>query len=223
MGFKPKVEVKSTPILICITFDYAGPSLKSLEEDLKKIYRDYALLLGIAGLVIALDQLTKALIRENLPFNEIWQPQWLNWLQPYARIVHINNTGAAFGMGQGYNILFAVLAVLVGIGIIYYFPKVSREDWTLRIAMGLQLGGAWGNLIDRLREGRVTDFISLGNFAVFNVADSSITIGVIILLMGVLIKEKRDKKVRDLAASMAAQTSVLAQESTEPAKGDHSE
>jgi signal peptidase II len=190
---------------------------------LKKIFKDYALLLGIAALVIALDQWTKALIRANLPFNEIWQPQWLNWLQPYARIIHINNTGAAFGMGQGYNILFATLAVLVGIGIIYYFPKVSKEDWTLRIAMGLQLGGAWGNLVDRLREGRVTDFISLGNFAVFNVADSSITIGVIILLIGVVIKERRDKKVRDLAASMTPQSPVMAQESSESGKGENRE
>jgi len=71
---------------------------------------------------------------------------------------------------------------------------VEMEDWSLKLAMGLQLGGAAGNLVDRLLVGRVTDFISVGVFPVFNVADSSISIGVVVLLIGVWIKERDDKK-----------------------------
>ncbi len=166
---------------------------------MKKYGLDYALLFGIAGIIIALDQWTKTLVRANLPFGEIWSP-W-PWLTPYARIVHWDNTGAAFGMGQGFGGVFGILAVLVSIGILYYFPQVPRRDWTLRIAMGMQMGGALGNLVDRLfHGGRVTDFISLGNFAVFNVADSSITVGVIVLLLGVAIKEMKDRKTRAQAS-----------------------
>ena len=107
-----------------------------------------------------------------------------------ARIVHWKNTGAAFGIFQGFGNVFTILAIIVSIAILYYFPQVPRRDWTLRLAMGLQLGGAIGNLIDRLLFGSVTDFISLGNFAVFNVADASISIGVAILVLGMLVKER---------------------------------
>jgi len=98
-------------------------------------------------------------------------------------------------MFQGFAFIFTILAVLVSIAIIYYFPRVSPQDWPLRIAMGLQLGGAMGNLIDRLQHsGQVTDFISVGNFAVFNVADASITIGVVVLLIGIWTKDWIQKK-----------------------------
>jgi signal peptidase II len=76
----------------------------------------------------------------------------------------------------------------------YYYPRVEESDWTLRLAMGLQLGGAAGNLVDRLLMQKVTDFISIGNFPVFNIADSSISIGVVVLLLGVWIKERSEKK-----------------------------
>jgi signal peptidase II len=142
----------------------------------------------MAGAIIALDQWTKYLVRETLPFQAIWSP-W-PWLTPFARIVHWKNTGAAFGIFQGFGNVFTILAIIVSIAILYYFPQVPRRDWTLRLAMGLQLGGAVGNLIDRLFFGSVTDFISVGNFAVFNVADASISIGVAILVLGMLVKER---------------------------------
>jgi signal peptidase II len=152
------------------------------------------MLLGIGGLVIALDQWTKWLVRTNIPFEQAWLPGFLSWLSPYARIVHWSNSGAAFGSFQDGNSVFTVLAIIVIGAIIYYFPHVDVNDWTLRIAMGLQLGGAAGNLIDRLMAGRVTDFISIGNFAVFNVADSAISVGVAVLVLGVWIKERNEKK-----------------------------
>ncbi len=71
---------------------------------------------------------------------------------------------------------------------------MDKQDWTLRVALGLQLGGAAGNLVDRLSMGRVTDFISIGNFPVFNIADSAISIGVVVLLLGVWINEQRAKR-----------------------------
>ncbi|HEX2978802.1 MAG TPA: signal peptidase II [Anaerolineaceae bacterium] len=159
---------------------------------MKKYVRIYAFLFSIAGVIIALDQWTKTLVRENVPFGGVWSP-W-EWLAPYARIVHWQNTGAAFGIFQGYNPVFMGLAILVSIAIIYYFPQISEKDWPLRLALSMQLGGAVGNLIDRITIGQVTDFVSVGSFAVFNVADSCITVGVVILLIGIWIKDRQDKK-----------------------------
>ena len=152
--------------------------------------RTYASLVLTTSLVIGLDQWTKALVRANLPLGSTWLPQGWEWLAPYARFVHWYNTGAAFGLFQGFGWVFTFLAFIVAGLIIYYYPQVHAEDGWLRLAMGLQMGGALGNVIDRLMfEGRVTDFISIGAFPVFNVADSSITIGVLILLLGVWYKE----------------------------------
>jgi signal peptidase II len=152
------------------------------------------MLLGMAGMIVALDQWTKWLVRENLPFQGTWLPAWLDWLSPYARIVHWYNSGAAFGMFQNGNLIFTILAFIVIAAILFYYPQVDANDWSLRLALVLQLAGAAGNLVDRLLIGKVTDFISVGTFPVFNVADSSITVGVIVLLLGVWIKERNDKK-----------------------------
>lgn len=161
---------------------------------MNRIIKEYLTLFGVSGSVIALDQWTKWLVRENIEFGSQWLPESLTWLMPYARFVHWYNSGAAFGMFQGGNWIFAGLAFIVIGAIIYYYPHVEKEDWTLKLAMGLQLGGAAGNLIDRLLMGKVTDLISIGVFPVFNIADSSISIGVVVLLLGVWLKERSDKK-----------------------------
>ena len=164
---------------------------------LRKIFTRYWFLLLVSGTIIILDQISKAYIRANFLENvDMWAP-W-SWLLPYARIVHVSNTGVAFGLFQGQGMIFAILAVIVSAAIIYYFPQVPSNDLTLRLAMGLQLGGAVGNLIDRLVQGYVTDFISVGTFPVFNIADSSITIGVFVLILGVWIQEQREKKRQSL-------------------------
>ena len=162
---------------------------------------NYAGLFLVAGLIIALDQWTKALVR-TLPVGGIWLPAGLEWLAPYARIVNWYNTGAAFGSFQGYGWLFTVLAFIVAGLIIYYYPQVDSRDWWLKLAMGMQLGGALGNVVDRLTRGDlraftpgpVTDFISVGSFAVFNVADASISVGVAVLLLGAFFKERSERK-----------------------------
>ena len=160
---------------------------------MKRYLKDYSVLFGIAGVVLILDQITKTIIRSNLAMGEIWSP-W-EWLTPYARIVHWYNTGVAFGMFQGKAIIFTVLAFIVAILVIYYYPQIPKEDWYLRLALGLQLGGSLGNLVDRLlHNGQVTDFISVGNFPVFNIADSSITIGCCVLILGIWLEERKNKK-----------------------------
>lgn len=155
--------------------------------------KDYLILFGVAGVVVALDQWTKWLARENIAYGGQWLPEWLMWLSPYARFVHWYNSGAAFGIFQNGNMVFTVLAFIVIGAIIYYYPMVQDEEWYLKTAMGLQLAGATGNLLDRLQMGKVTDFISVGTFPVFNLADASISIGVVILLLGVWWKERQEK------------------------------
>ncbi|MGD8814052.1 MAG: signal peptidase II [Anaerolineales bacterium] len=156
---------------------------------------DYLVLLGIAGAIVALDQWTKYLVRTRLDFGEAWSP-W-DWLMPYARIVHWNNTGAAFGLFPAGGVIFTVVAVLVAAAILYYYPQVPRSQIGVRIALPMQLAGALGNLIDRLSIGTVTDFVSLGAFPVFNVADASISIGVAVLVVFMWLEDRRTRKTKD--------------------------
>ena len=127
---------------------------------LKKPLADYAVLFLIAGIVILLDQLTKAVVRQNLALGEIYRPEL--WISQYARLIHLKNTGAANGMFQNFNKILAVFPFIVALAILYYFPRIPRQDWLIRLALGFYLGGALGNLIDRLTQGYVTDFISVG-------------------------------------------------------------
>ncbi len=160
---------------------------------MKKLLRTYSLLIIVAIIIISLDQYTKYLVRQNL---DLWTETWVpwDWMLPYMRIVHVPNTGVAFGMFQGFGDIFSIIAVIVVLIIIFYFPRVPESDWSLRLAMSLQLSGAIGNLIDRLVIGHVTDFVSVGNFPVWNIADASITIGVVVLVLGVWITESQEKK-----------------------------
>jgi signal peptidase II len=169
-------------------------TFETLGDFIKNYWRDYLSLLLIAGIIVGLDQWTKVLVRANIPLGGDWLPTWLAWLMPYARIRYWYNSGAAFGFFQNGNTIFSTLAIIVDCFILYYIPRTSREDWWLRLAMALQFAGATGNLVDRLFFHHVTDFISVGSFAVFNVADSSISVGVAVLVLGVWLKERADKK-----------------------------
>jgi signal peptidase II len=165
----------------------------------KSLIKNYWAIALIATVIVALDQWTKELVRANIPAGGTWLPASLEWLSPYARIVHWYNTGAAFGMFKDASTILTVLAFIVIAAIIYYYPQVDQNDWSLRIAMSMQLGGAIGNLTDRLRIGHVTDFISVGNFAVFNVADASISVGAVVLLFGVWMMERSEKEKKRMA------------------------
>lgn len=153
--------------------------------------KDYLYLVMVSGSIIILDQVTKNIVRANLAIQETWAPAWL---EPYARIVNWKNTGAAFGMLQNFNLVITILAIVVSVVIFYYFPRIPRGDWVLRLALCLQLGGAVGNLIDRLIQGYVTDYISVWNFPVFNVADASISIGVAILIVEMWFRDRKEKQ-----------------------------
>ena len=178
---------------------------------MKKVFQNYWGIVTIATVIIALDQWTKWLVRTHIPAGQSWLPEALLWLSPYARIVHWYNRGAAFGIFQEGSMIFTVLAFIVSAAIIYYYPQVSKTDWPLRLAMSMQLGGAIGNLIDRLTIGHVTDFISVGTFPVFNIADSSISIGCVVLLLGVWWQERLAKKGKAPAASSDQPSKVISE------------
>ena len=171
---------------------------------MRKFIRAYSGLFIPAIIILIVDQLTKYLVQTNLAYGAIWSP-W-PWLTPYARIIHWTNTGVAFGMFQGMGWIFSIFAIAITVAIIYYFPTVAKEDWAIRVALVLEMAGALGNMIDRIRiHGAVLDFISVGNFAVFNVADSAITVGVAFLALGILLQDRRSKK-KDETALDAGQT-----------------
>ncbi|MDK2981571.1 MAG: signal peptidase [Chloroflexota bacterium] len=163
---------------------------------MKKLIKNYWLFVLIAAILIVLDQWTKNLVRTNLAMGEIWMP-W-TWLAPYARVVHWYNTGVAFGMFQDHGMLFTILNSMIAGFILIFFPRLSENDWFLKIALSMQFGGAVGNLIDRMTIGHVTDFISVGNFAVFNIADASVTMGVAVMIIGLWIQEKKEKDKKNL-------------------------
>ena len=161
-------------------------------KNIKSSIYSYIVLLGIAGIIVGIDQWTKFLVRAKLELGEEWVP--LPDIAPFLRVVHWKNTGAAFGLLPQASLVFTVVAILVAIAILYYWPRIPSNQVGLRIALILQLGGALGNLISRLTIGIVTDWIAVGNFPVFNVADSSISIGVAVLVIATWLDERKRVK-----------------------------
>jgi len=136
-----------------------------------------------ALLVVAADQLTKLAIVSRFP-----RGAEIDVLGPFLRLGHARNSGAVFGILRGAGEYFAVMSVLAA-AIIVLVIYLARESSTIvKIGLGLVLGGAVGNLIDRVRYGAVVDFIDIGvndtiRWPSFNVADLAITAGVIILIV----------------------------------------
>jgi signal peptidase II len=154
----------------------------------------------LGGGLVLLDQYTKALVRQNVPLNGSWNP-W-PWLEPYARILHIQNTGAAFGMFKNAGLFFTIVGVIVSSVIILYALRLPPGHTWMRVALGMQLGGALGNLIDRLLFGTVTDFISVGSFAIFNVADASISVGTALLALLMFIEARAERRQPDTGSTL---------------------
>ena len=147
----------------------------------------------VALAVLAADQFTKHVVATNLAVNQSWSP--IPALSPVVRITHVTNTGVAFGLFPGVGSAMVVVAVVVVVGIVVYHRQLMGDAWLLRVSLGLQLGGAIGNLIDRLRQGYVVDFIDFRIWPVFNVADSALVIGVAILAYHLLREESRQGDV----------------------------
>lgn len=143
------------------------------------------LLFAVGLLVLALDQLTKYWITTNLYPGQAIPPEGL------VRIHYVTNTGAAFGLFRDQTILFVLIAAAVAVMIVIYHRVLSSDALLFRLALGLQLGGAVGNLLDRVRFGHVIDFVDVGFWPVFNLADSAIVVGVIVLGYFLLFPSKQ--------------------------------
>jgi signal peptidase II len=139
----------------------------------------FLILFGVALLVLTLDQLTKWWVMASLPEGGWWSP--VPGLWRVFRIVHTTNSGAAFGIFPRQGSFFILVAVVVVVAIVFYQQRLPINGWLIRLTLGLQLGGAAGNLVDRLRFGSVIDFIDIGFWPIFNLADLSIVVGVAVL------------------------------------------
>ena len=138
------------------------------------------ILLVSAG-ALALDQLTKTLTRLFMELGES-----IPVLGNVVRLTYIENPGIAFGIRVSSMALVTTLSIVASGVIVYYMIRYRREGFTVQLPLALILGGAVGNLIDRLLYGRVVDFIDIGigdaRWPAFNIADSSVTIGIVMFL-----------------------------------------
>lgn len=167
----------------------------------------------VALLAIGADQYSKFLVESNLTLFEVYAP--IPSLESVFRIFHIYNTGSAFGLFEGGGDYFRYLAIIVSLGILYYNHVLPGQQRLLRLALGLQMGGALGNMIDRFRLGHVTDFIDIGPWYIFNLADFFVVSGAVIL--GILVwQESRELK----AQQQAAKKEGLPLEATPPPQTD---
>ncbi len=132
-----------------------------------------------AAVVLLLDQTTKQLVRSFMDRGELWPSA--DWP---VRLHYVTNTGAAFGVLKDQT-AFLIITTFIGLAAIYlYYRYPPFDHLVVPAAVGMMLGGAVGNLADRIRLGRVTDFIDFPMWPAFNVADSSIVIAIAILLLG---------------------------------------
>jgi len=132
--------------------------------------------LGVAGLVIGIDQASKAMVRARLELYESWPAGW-----EVIALRHIENAGAAFGILQGAGTFLVAATFGAIVAITLFMLTLPAHGHLYHVALSLVLGGAVGNLIDRLRLGAVTDFIDPTHYPAFNLADSSIVCGVALL------------------------------------------
>ncbi len=158
---------------------------------------------AVSLVVLAFDQLTKRLVEDNL--GPLGSGKSYEWLGGQLRVVYIVNKGASFGFlnnGEA-SWIFTLLAIAATLGIVgWYVVSGTRNRW-LQLGLGLVLGGIVGNLLDRLLQGGgVTDIITLPNlglFKVFNIADSGITVGVVVVILTIVLQglaQGREASVR---------------------------
>ena len=141
---------------------------------------------GIIAALIVLDQLVKAYVVQNIALGEI-----KSWIPNLVSLTYLQNRGAAFSILQDQQLLFAVITLVVVVGAIWYLHKHMEDSFWMVLGLTLIIAGGLGNFIDRVSQGFVVDMFHLDfiNFAIFNVADSYLTVGVIILLLAMLKEE----------------------------------
>ena len=169
--------------------------MEIVDISLNKKIKAYGGMLLIAALVFAADQLSKYWIRTHLALRETITP--IPAIGSWFRIIHWKNTGVAFGLFQGNGWILTIIGIVVVIGIILYSSRVINGPAYWRVALALELGGALGNLADRINPelGYVVDFIWIGDFPVFNLADCAIVIGAFVLIIGMWRQEKKCESV----------------------------
>lgn len=167
--------------------------------------KDRVVLLLVAALVVILDQLSKAYIIQTLPLYQSWAP--FPSLVAFFRITHATNTGIAFGLFPNIGWLVGVMAVVVTAAVLYFNDHVTSDSLWVRVALGLIVGGALGNLIDRIRIGHVTDFLDFGPWPVFNLADLAIVSGAVLLAWLVMREERLAKEAAQVEPAPSEQES----------------
>lgn len=174
---------------------------------MRSALRWFSILL-LAAVIVGLDQWTKSLVETRVPLGGSYTP--FPALEPYFNIVHLTNTGAAFGLFRGGASFFIIIAVIVIVGLLIFARHLNQGDWLIRLALGLQLGGATGNLIDRLQQdGHVTDFLlftlpvgdRVYQWPAWNVADAGIVVGTILLAILLLRDDRRNVRAEQAAAN----------------------
>jgi len=133
--------------------------------------------------VFVADRVTKNLVSSDVPYGTEFPV-----VDHPVRITNIHNSGAAFGLAPALALVFLVASVVVAIALVVYVAT-HRNDLVVDVLLGLILGGTIGNGFDRVMYGTVTDFISLHWFPVFNVADSAVSIGVVLFAVGYAIRK----------------------------------
>jgi signal peptidase II len=154
-----------------------------------------AVLLGTGSVILVLDQLTKALVVASLALGDR-----VEVLGELVLLWHVRNTGAAFSLFEGMTLFFYLITLVALVMIAYFHITLRERSAWLQMVLGLVLGGSLGNLIDRVRIGAVTDFVSVGvgavRFPTFNVADSSIVIGIAVLVGYLVLFDRRREAAR---------------------------
>ena len=150
--------------------------------------RRWLTILPIAGLVLALDQWSKAWVVRNIPLNQVWVP--IPAIGRFFWFKHVTNTGAAFGIFPDSRLFLLAVSVVVIVAIIAYSRYFPATRWLASLSLALQLGGALGNFLDRLLVGRVVDFLDVPYWPIFNVADSSLVVGTLLLALLVLTEKE---------------------------------
>ncbi|HEX9494506.1 MAG TPA: signal peptidase II [Candidatus Limnocylindria bacterium] len=145
----------------------------------------------VAVVVLVLDRITKILVESNLP-----QGASVDVVGQWVRISHVTNTGAAFGLLPERTTLLSILSVVAVGAIVFYYRRLAADSRLIAATLGMQLGGAFGNLVDRIGRGYVVDFVDVGipngpRFWSFNVADSSIVVGIIAVTALLWWQERR--------------------------------
>ena len=164
----------------------------------------YKWLLALASSVFALDQLSKAWVVNNLPFNAYFPPESIVVIPSFFNIVHLGNTGAAWGIFQGMSHWLGLLAI-TALTAIFVFRRFLHLDLpAVQVSFGLLCGGIAGNLIDRMQHGYVVDFLDFhfGSFIwpAFNVADAGIVVGVGIYVLFSFIRPSAIERKGDGSA-----------------------